>query len=313
MDVLTFILEIMDSYGFIIVIMLSALLYLLLRRPIYNVIALSLGWRKRVVHTARDEKIVRRVRELLSSLGNANIEAISNEIKIIIAMGELAVEPLVEALRNNNPRIRWIAAKALGEIHSSESIVPLIRASTDRDSSVRLTITTILGSFNDRRIIEPLAVRLRDSDYFVRLAALAPFAQGKIKNSLAVTPIIAILDDKEAAARRDAARALGEVRDPRAVDPLIKLLDDPDRGVQEQVIRALGEIGDTRAAGALAGALSKSAISVRPHAARALVALGSKDALTPLRQAAALEENADIKDVLLEAADKIERGYRTHR
>ncbi|MCP4652978.1 MAG: HEAT repeat domain-containing protein [Candidatus Omnitrophica bacterium] len=307
MDVLKFIIEVMDACGTMAVLLLSALLYIILRRPIQRVMFSITDWRRRTTRIVKDDRIVRRVRAVIGSLGAAPIEVISNEIRTIIAMGELAVQPLTEALKHRHPRVRWIAAKALGEINDPDAIVPLIRASGDRDSSVRLTIVTTLGNSADLRVIEPLVLRLKDRDHCVQLAALVPFAAGKIKNSLAVAPIMDLLKDNESSTRADAAKALGEIADPRAVRPLVELLSDPDWGVQEQAIRALREIKDTYAVEALIVALSHETLYMRREAAKALASIGDGHAVEPLRKALSLDENEEIADILASALKKLEK------
>jgi HEAT repeat protein len=48
-----------------------------------------------------------------------------------------AVAPLIQALKNNNGHVRFLAARALGDIKNLRAIDPLSQLTEDEDSSVR--------------------------------------------------------------------------------------------------------------------------------------------------------------------------------
>lgn len=52
-------------------------------------------------------------------------------------MGKRAVEPLIAALKNEDPNIRGIAARILGEIKNPLAVEPLIAALKDKHRYVR--------------------------------------------------------------------------------------------------------------------------------------------------------------------------------
>lgn len=81
-----------------------------------------------------------------------------------------------------------------------------------------------------------------------------------------VPPLIAALEDPQAAVRQAAADALGLFQDSRAVDPLIGRLNDPERDVRLAAIRSLGIIRDMRAVPALMEKLNSADFLERSQA-----------------------------------------------
>ncbi|MER3501614.1 MAG: PBS lyase [Candidatus Fervidibacterota bacterium] len=98
-------------------------------------------------------------------------------IEALVKIGEPAVEPLIEALRDRDWEVRWAAAYALGKI-GKPAVEPLIEALRDRDGKVRRAAADALGAIGDARAVEPLIEALRDRDWEVREAAVN--ALGKI-------------------------------------------------------------------------------------------------------------------------------------
>ncbi len=64
---------------------------------------------------------------------------------------------LVDALSDSEPRVRAMAASALGRTKASEAVEPLIGALDDSDLLVRRTATVVLQGFDDPRATEALA------------------------------------------------------------------------------------------------------------------------------------------------------------
>ncbi|MCD6493385.1 MAG: HEAT repeat domain-containing protein [Archaeoglobaceae archaeon] len=118
------------------------------------------------------------------------------------------ISPLISALKDEDWRIRWGAAYALGEIKDPRAVEPLIQALKDEDSGVRCAAANALV-----RIGEP-----------------------------AVEPLIQALKDDDSNVREKAAWALGWIGDKRAVEPLIQALKDEDSNVRQGAAYALGEI-----------------------------------------------------------------------
>lgn len=82
------------------------------------------------------EKIsdTRAIYPLIEALKDTRRKAISDALRSI---GPASFAPLIEALKNEDSRIRMGAALILGEMKDSEAIEPLLKATKDKDISVR--------------------------------------------------------------------------------------------------------------------------------------------------------------------------------
>lgn len=312
MDILERIVEsgILESgFFWVAIIVFSVVVYFFTRKFIHTAMSYFGRAIKMQIKSQKEEKKAERITSLIESLKTASIGAITHEMQILIAMGEAAVDSLIEALRDKHPRVRWIAAKVLGEINDPRRIKPLIETSYDSDSSVRLMATTVLSKIDDVTVVDPLIVRLKDSDRYVRLAALQSFLNERIDCSRAVEALMGFLKDEENSVRRDVARILGKTKDSRAVGPLIVLLNDHDWIVQEQVVFALREIKDARAVAPLIKMLDHETLYLRAEAAKALAELGDPIAAEPLKKAIDNEENREIKHSLSTAWEKLVKKH----
>lgn len=253
------------------------------------------------LHIERDRQ---KVKEIISVMGKGDTGVTANELETIVGIGEVAIEPLTEALYHKEPKVRWIAAKALGEIGGPQVIGPLVQAAKDKSDWVRLTVAGILVKLfkpDELRISDALIELLHDDDSYVRDTVMQTFAIGAIKDTRAVDTLIGLLKDKNVNMRKDAATALGKTRDYRAVEPLITLLRDPDWVVQQHAILALKEIADPKAIEPLLSMLKHEVPALRVEAARALAAMGDKRAAEVLEKAAAEDYNKEISEPLHEA------------
>ena len=89
----------------------------------------------------------------------------------LVKMGDRAVEPLIQALKEEDEYVRPEVAKVLGNIRDLRAVEPLVQALKDEDWAVRGTAAKALGNLGDKRAIEPLVEALRDEDKEVRSAA----------------------------------------------------------------------------------------------------------------------------------------------
>ena len=93
-------------------------------------------------------------------------------------IGETAVDPLIEALKDENFVVRSGAAKALGKIGDARAVDPLIKALQDEYSVVRSSAANALGWIGDVRVIDVLTYTAsKDKDEGVRSAAAQALAR----------------------------------------------------------------------------------------------------------------------------------------
>jgi hypothetical protein len=112
------------------------------------------------------------VQGLMKALQHEDDSIWSKASGALIEIGEHAVEPLILALKDVNPRVRWIAASDLGAIGDARAVEPLIKAiTTDPERDVRWHAVDALGEIGDVRAIGPLTQSLKDEDSYVLEAA----------------------------------------------------------------------------------------------------------------------------------------------
>jgi hypothetical protein len=164
-------------------------------------------------------------------------------------------------------------------------------------------------------------VALEGSDSAARLAAIRDLARMGSAAREAVPALVRTLDDSDARAAAEAARALGEIRDRSAAAPLLSVLD---RTVGEtpttlglSAVRALARLGSRRSQpvldGLLRAAQNASDPAVRTEAAAALGAIGSDaPGAAAVALASVAEQDADegVRKAAAAAADKLDPSAR---
>lgn len=139
-----------------------------------------------------------------------------------VPLGEAAVQPLAELLRDQYPPIQRQAVEALAAI-GPPAVPALLRA-------------------------------LEHRDYWARTAAieaLGLIAAQHGRQAVAAPPLVAALEDRSKSVRGAAARVLGLLGEGEALEQLLLLLNDRQATVREAAATALGELGDATAAQAL--------------------------------------------------------------
>lgn len=125
-----------------------------------------------------------------------------------------AVQPLIEALRDERPSVRRIATWGLSEMRPTvgdEAAAPVAGGLGDPAPEVRAQAARALGDFGATRHSRAIAALLRDPSAHVR---------------------------------REAAHALGDLQDPATRPALEAARADPDPAVAAKVDWALGQIAD---------------------------------------------------------------------
>lgn len=195
----------------------------------------------------------------------------------LLALGEAAVEPLLEASLSTDPQTRYRAAWTLGQIGDPRAYTRLVELTHDPESGVAYDATIALGwlgAQGDARaiahLIEMLGNHVLSHDGCV-LSGLGVVGQP-------AAPLVAeVLRTGDVDARVDAAYALSGMG-AQAVEFLVLATIDPDERVREAAVDALGTFSrDERALAAVQGRLQDASDTVR-HLARAVLAQMRADA-----------------------------------
>lgn len=199
---------------------------------------------------------------------------------------EKAVGPLITALKRDEfSGVRWKAAEALSKI-GNPAVEALIAALQYPDDDVRWKAAIALGEIGNPDAVEPLIRLLSDVDRFVRSRAAHALS---MIGEPAVPSLMHALRMDDAGVRWGAALALGKIKNPLAVEPLILALADEQVMVRAEAATALAAIG-TPALGSLLVFLKYAKGETRIEVMTALGELKNADAIEPLIQ---LLENAD--------------------
>jgi hypothetical protein len=160
-----------------------------------------------------------------------------------------AVPGLLDALTDEDGRIRIAACKALGEIGHASAVPELLRIMTgSADADLRWQATGALGKIGEAAV-PGLTEALKDNDWKVR---------------------------------RSAAEALWGMREPGAVPALVEALTDRNDVVRQAAAGALSGLGELAVPG-LTEALRHRDAAVRQVAADTLNGIGTPEALEAVR------------------------------
>ena len=135
-------------------------------------------------------------------------------------VGEEEIEALIEALKDEDPRIRKIVAETLGRIGDKKAVEPLIEALKDEDPEVRKFVAFQLAWVKDKKAVEPLIEALKDKDPEVRINVadyLSMFGDER-----AIEPLIEALKDENPKVRKDVAETLERLEKKRRLNLLSK-------------------------------------------------------------------------------------------
>jgi len=236
---------------------------------------------------------------------------------------EQAVQPLIEALRNDSAdSVRKGAADALGSFGMKDffpsAIDPLIEALKDDYANVRRSAVGALGKIGNERAVEPLIEALRDDSADV-VRMLAAIALGRIGDERAVEPLIEALTDGRERVRSAAAHALGLISDERAIKPLIEALKDDCANVRCGAAGAFQSFGESYgddeplpipmlsdAFEPLIEALRDGSADVRRFAAWSLIWVGGMRAIGPLTELQLGDKDRWVRVVAKEAIEELE-------
>jgi HEAT repeat protein len=237
----------------------------------------------------KDKKVVGPLIEALSDNSGVGGRVVSwAAADALVEIGKPSIEPLIVAIKKNDKDFgfRQSAGRVLIKIRDSGVVDPLILALKDEDPYVRSCVAEALGEIKDIRAVQPLIIALKDEDPRVRRQAVE--ALGGIKDSRAVEPLIAVLkaiDPQDSHVNWLAVEALGVIKDSRAVEPLIGLLMERNWFVQIFAREALEKIDPSwpnseaakRAVPVLINVLKDKDWNVRNNAAEALKKITGRD------------------------------------
>ncbi len=155
------------------------------------------------------------------------------------ASGTWERERLLAFFKSDDP-VAKAAIGNLSKVRGSYGVQPLIEALKDDDPFMRLTAAGVLGGIRDPRIVPSLIPMLSDNSAMVRGGAAVALA--RIQDPAAVEPLFEALATEEPTAHRQIAGALGVIGGTALVPRLEETLKDPRPSVRDGASIALQAI-----------------------------------------------------------------------
>lgn len=156
------------------------------------------------------------------------------------AAGPESLGILSELLEDQNPEVRWWAARSLADIRSTGAVPLLLIALQDSDPGVQQCSALALRCQPDSRAIPQLVALLGAEDRLLsRLAGDALIAIGED----AVPALIAVMDDGSQPSKLEAVRALALIGDTHAIPILIRALDQDSAVMEHWAEQGLEKMG----------------------------------------------------------------------
>jgi len=127
-------------------------------------------------------------------------------------------------------------------------VEPLIEALIDNEGAVRKYAALVLGKIGDPRAIEPLGMALYDLHHDVGKVSAESLVNFGV-NSFEI--LVEAMEHPEMWIRIHSIDVLPKIREPRVGLVLLEMLKDPEREVKKHVIEAMGVLKDPRTLPAL--------------------------------------------------------------
>lgn len=197
---------------------------------------------------------------------------------VIERLGDVALPPLLEALRAPELALRVEAAGLLGRLGDEAVLEPLIQALQDPERRVREAAALALGEVGEPTAIPALLERLGDLERQVQQAAAQALAALGGDDPAEMRERLEHADWR---VRRGAALALGYSSGAEAVGLLLPCLGDAEANVRQAATEALVRLGAS-AVIPLLGLLTVEDVEKRHTAISILAQIKDRRALIPL-------------------------------
>jgi len=217
---------------------------------------------------------------------------------ILVAGGQLSVEPLITVLKGQNWRLKVHAHQVLAKM--GEPAVPALTEVLNNPTTDRYAKSMAIDALSKMKALqaEPLIQqKLNDPDRLIRVSsAVALHSMGK-ENPTKI--IIEGLKDPDVEVRRVASKAMADLFDNPPADQLIDLLKDQDPDIRNNAIIAIGKTRSAETARLLTKAMrDDKSEEVRNSAELALEKMG-ESAVEPVIE---LFKSADDMELKVRAA-----------
>jgi HEAT repeat protein len=175
-----------------------------------------------------DERVSPELIEILNNQAFGSAPAWSGQWQVFDALERIGGQPVIQALKQamgaTSARIRWKAAKVLGNLKNEVAIDSLLISLADENSTVRFQSAEALGKFDSRYVMPVLSPLLKD-DPNIREAAVRVL--GYLEDEAAVTMLLDALNDSEWNVRYCACQSLVKLSSSKVKHVVSKALSHP--------------------------------------------------------------------------------------
>ena len=154
-------------------------------------------------------------------------------------MSNLSFEQAINELKNDDVEIRKEAVNSLVGTTDETAIDPLIEAVTDDNSQVRFKAAEILGGMGQVAVAHLIDKFNNAEGSEKRFLTFALKETGSVK---AIPCFVEAASDEDFGTRKVAIRSLGELQAHDEIETISKGLEDEDWGVRLASIYALGDL-----------------------------------------------------------------------
>lgn len=131
-------------------------------------------------------------------------------VEVITTLGQRAVDPLIELLRQeSSSKEKSVAIACLGFIHATRASQIIESFSTDPDTDIRIQVAKALGKLKEPASFQVLIKNLGDKDWEVR--AMCAQSLGDFTNVAAISALEKYLGDPAYWVRYNTANSLGKL------------------------------------------------------------------------------------------------------
>jgi HEAT repeat protein len=162
-----------------------------------------------------------------------------DELGELARQDERVLYQLVETLREGRGLFSFFAATGLSKAGEA-AVEPLLEALQDEQYVVRQAAAVALGDIGDRRAVEGLIEGLGDEHEVVRQGAAVSL--GKLGVAEAVDPLLRVIGDESELVRKAVVNALGMIGDKRALPALKRAAAGDTEAVAERAREVMQEV-----------------------------------------------------------------------
>lgn len=192
---------------------------------------------------AREKLLPYRVQDGLRGLRHRDLQTRKQAIQYLLELDKAAVPALLDALRDDNTRLRQGAAQTLGLLGDESALHPLLMALADPDPGVWSQATAALSKLaQSPEALAALELALRSQERRVQQgAAIALWRSQRTEDAFPI--LLQSVQDDELVVRGSAITSLWQQPDERAVATLQIQLQQEEGMMARYVLQALQTIG----------------------------------------------------------------------